>query len=78
MLQIIDEITRKVNTLDRMFTNEISIITGIEINNSNHSDNNKVEGSTNYTKTEFENSTLFKTLNFCAKSVNWNNIKYYY
>ena len=64
-----------------MFTNEISLITMIEVNNSNHSDHNKVEISTNYTTTEHERNNvkneeinIFKTLNFHTKSVNWNNI----
>ena len=46
MLQTIEEPTRIENTLDLMFTNEISLITMIEVNNSNHSDHNKVEVST--------------------------------
>merc|ERR1711962_116342 len=69
------------NTLDLVFTNEISLITSVEVNNSNHSDHNKVEISTNYITTEHERNNerneetnVFKTLNFHAKSVNWNNI----
>merc|ERR1712240_502927 len=53
----------------------------VEVNNSNHSDHNKIEISTNYTTTEHERNNerneetnVFKTLNFHTKSVNWNNI----
>ena len=53
----------------------------MEVNNSNHSDHDKIEISTNYTTTEHERNNerneetnVFKTLNFHAKSVNWNNI----
>ena len=81
MLQIIEEPTRIENTLDLVFTNEISLITSVEVNNSNHSDHDKIEISTNYTTTEHERNNerneetnVFKTLNFHAKSVNWNNI----
>merc|ERR1712240_530563 len=81
MLQTIEESTRIENTLDLMFTNEISLITMVEVNNSNHSDHNKIEISTNYTTTKLERNNerneetnVFKTLNFYAKSVNWNNI----
>merc|ERR1711977_182784 len=70
--------TRIENTLDLVFTNEISLITSVEVNNSNHSDHDKIEISTNYTTTEHERNNeetnVFKTLNFHAKSVNWNNI----
>ena len=58
MLQTIEEPTRIENTLDLMFTNEISLITMIEVNNSNHSDHNKVEVSTNYTATEHERNNV--------------------
>merc|ERR1712240_112386 len=81
MLQTIEESTRIENTLDLMFTNKISLITMVEVNNSNHSDHNKIDISTNYTTTEHERNNerneetnIFKTLNFQAKSVNWNNI----
>ena len=81
MLQTIEESTRKENTLYMMFTNVINLITMIEVNNSNHQDHSKVEVSTNYTTTEHERNNvkneennIFKTLNFHAKSINWNNI----
>merc|ERR1711929_67198 len=80
-LQIIEEPSRIENTLDLVFTNEISLITSVEVNNSNHSDHDKIEISTNYTTTEHERNNerneetnVFKTLKFYAKSVNWNNI----
>merc|ERR1711874_169426 len=82
MLQLIEEPTRKENTLDLVFTNETNLVSTIEVNNSNHSDRNKVEITTNYTTTEYdrnkvknEEDNIFKSLNFGAKSVNWNNIK---
>ena len=54
MLQTIEEPTRIENTLDLMFTNEISLIKMIEVNNSNHFSHNKVEVITNYKTTEHE------------------------
>merc|ERR1711874_660330 len=82
MLQFIEEQTRKENTLDLVFTNETNLVTMMEVNNSNHSDHNKVEITTNYTTTEYDRNNvkneeynIFKSLNFRAKSVYWNNIK---
>ena len=81
MLQMIEEPTREENTLDLMFTNEVNLVTMIEVTKSNYSDHNVIEMSTNYSITEKEKynteqseDTEFRSLNFCAKSVNWKNI----
>ncbi len=77
MLQIIEEPTREENTLDLIFTNEMSLITKIEVNKTNYSDHNIIEVSTNYTTTEHDinlvkdTSNIMQSLNFCARSVNW-------
>ena len=80
MLQVIEEPTRKDNMLDLMFTNEVSLVTMIEVTKSSYSDHDMIEMSTNYSLTKKENntenteSTGFRSLNFRAKSVNWKNI----
>ena len=48
MVQIIDELTRERNTLDLMYTNEIKIVTNIDVNKSAISDHIRVEISTTY------------------------------
>merc|ERR1712055_981626 len=57
-LQLIEESTRKNNTLDLMFTNETNLVTMIEVNNFNHSDHNKVEITTNYSTTEYNRNNV--------------------
>ncbi len=77
MLQIIEEPTREENTLDLIFTNEMSLITKIEVNKTNYSDHNIIEVSTNYTITEHsknllkDTNSIMQSLNFRARSVNW-------
>ena len=48
MLQIIEEPTREENTLDLIFTNEISLATMIEVNKTKLFDHINIEVSTNY------------------------------
>merc|ERR1711874_829257 len=48
MVQIIEEPTGERNTLDLMYTNEIKIVTNIDVNKSAISDHNRVEISTTY------------------------------
>ena len=80
MLQMIDEPTRENNTLDLIFTNETSIATTIEVNKTKISDHNCIEISTNYVIDEQPNvnelrrdpNCVLKSLNFHAKSINWN------
>merc|ERR1712179_687489 len=48
MLQVIEEPTREENTLDLLFTNEVSIITELELNKSAISDHNRIELNTKY------------------------------
>ena len=48
LVQIIEEPTRGENTLDLIFTNEVSLINDIEVNKSNKSDHCRVEISTNF------------------------------
>ena len=43
MLQVIEESTREENTLDLIFTNEVSIITKVEVNKSVISDQTSIE-----------------------------------
>ena len=81
MLQMIEEPTREGNTLDLMFTNEVNLVTAIEVNKSSYSDHDIIEMSTNYSLQEKEKcnreqseDTEFRTLNFWAKTVNWKNI----
>jgi len=81
MLQMIEEPTRKENTLDLMFTNEVSLVTMTEVTKSSYSDHDMIEMSTNYSltkkekcNTEKSEDTGFRSLNFRAKSVNWKNI----
>ena len=52
MLQIIEEPTRGGNTLNLMFTNEVSLMSRIEVNKSKYSDHNIIEVNTSYTTTE--------------------------
>ena len=81
MLQMIEEPTRKGNTLDLMFTNEVNLVTAVEVTESSYSDHDIIEISTNYSLKEREKCNReqaedneFKTLNFRAKSVKWKNI----
>ena len=82
MLQIIEEPTRLENTLDLIFTNEINLVTMIEVSKSKLSDHNLIEISTNYTtmnKYELnplreESKHMLKALNIHTKSVNRKNI----
>ena len=52
MLQMIEESTREQNTLDLMFTNEVVLVTMIEVTKSNYSDHDMIELSTNYSITK--------------------------
>merc|ERR1712055_353730 len=84
MLQIIEEKTRGENTLDLIYTNEVGLVTDIDVNKSAISDHNIIEISTNYKlkeeriqqKTEVKNYTM-TSLNFHAKEnkINWDIIK---
>ena len=47
MLQIIEE-TRGKNTLDLIYTNETSLVSDIDVNESAISDHHRIEISTNY------------------------------
>ena len=83
MLQMIEEPTHiEGNTLDLVFTNEINMVTVIEVNKSNYSDHHIIEVSTNFTTTENDstmetentNDNGLRSLNFRAKTVKWENI----
>ena len=82
MLQIVEEPTREENTLDLIFSNEISLINSIEINKSRLSDHNCIEVSTNYIideKIEIEEvgedpKCELRQLNFHAKNIDWKNV----
>merc|ERR1711874_236195 len=69
------------NALDLMFTNELNLVTMVEVTKSSYSDHDIIEVSTNYSLTEKKkcnieqsDDTGFKSLNFRAKSVKWKNI----
>merc|ERR1711984_63313 len=48
MLQVVEEETRARNTLDLIYTNEVSLVTDIDVNESDISDHHRIEISTNY------------------------------
>ena len=48
ILQMIEELTREENMLDLMFTNEVNLVTMIEVTKSSYSDHDIIEMSTNY------------------------------
>merc|ERR1712050_676069 len=48
LIQIIEEATRKENTLDLVYTNDIGIVSHIDVNTSDISDHNKIEITTSY------------------------------
>ena len=60
MLQMIEEPTRKENTLDLMFTNEVNLVTMVEVTKSSYSDHDIIEMSTNYSLTEKEKHNVEK------------------
>merc|ERR1711984_48847 len=82
LVQIIEEPTRGENTLDLIFTNEVSLINDIEVNKSNKSDHCRVETSTNFIIKE-ENMQKFhnkkdndiKEVNFHESNINWDTVK---
>ena len=71
MLQMIEEPTREENTLDLIFTNEISIATEIEVNKTKLSDHNCIEISTSYIVNEQLESNKTKDINCKLKSLNF-------
>ena len=48
MLQIIEEETRGKNTLDLIYTNETSLVSDTDVNESAISDHRRIEINTNY------------------------------
>merc|ERR1712215_301087 len=48
LIQITEEATRKENTLDLVYTNDIGIVSHIDVNTSDISDHNKIEITTTY------------------------------
>ena len=84
MLQVIEEPTRKENTLDLMFTNEPNVVTEVEVNKKWISDHSRVEVSTNYIINDQLNSnkeiddpnSKLRNLNFRAEEkIDWESIK---
>merc|ERR1711888_315934 len=82
LVQIIEEPTRGENTLDLIFTNEISLIKDIEVNKSNKSDHCRVEISTNFIikeenrqKPHNNKVTEIKDVNFQEPNIDWNKVK---
>ena len=84
LVQIIEEETRMKNTLDLVFTNEVDMITNIDVNKSTLSDHNLVELTTNI-KTEKSQNQARKNeekkekqglwdLNFHSEDIKWKEI----
>ena len=83
LVQAIEEPTRERNTLDLVFTNDISIFTHIEVTKSNLSDHNQIELSTNFKTNKrkissedpkYSGETEFWQLNFYNENVSWKTI----
>ena len=62
MLQVIEEKTRGENTLDLIYTNEVSLVTDIDVNESAISDHHRIEISTNYKLKEEYNKRLVEKM----------------
>ena len=84
MLQVIEEPTRKENTLDLMFTNEPNVVTEVEVNKKWISDHSRLEVSTNYiindqlkSNKEIDDPNFkLRNLNFRAEEkIDWESIK---
>ena len=82
MLQVVEEPTRGDNTLDLIYTNEISIVTNVDINKTVISDHSRIEISTNYKimedqiKLKANEDNTMKSLNFRAEEkIEWEVIK---
>merc|ERR1712002_845858 len=84
MLQVVEEETRGRNTLDLIYTNEVSLVTDIDVNESDISDHHRIEISTNYKikeekiqQNKSEKKDTMTSLNFHAKEnkINWDMIK---
>ena len=80
LVQAIEEPTRGKNTLDLIYTNEISMIIQVEVVKSNLSDHDRVELTTNikYRKNEEESNGNrnkkemgMKKLNYISESIEW-------
>jgi len=83
LVQAIEEPTRGKNTLDLVYTNEISMIIQVEVVKSNLSDHDRVELTTNikYRRTEEPNGNRnkkemdMKKLNYISESIEWKIIR---
>ena len=85
LVQIIEEPTRNKNTLDLVYTNEVSLFTEVEVMKSNLSDHDRIELNTNimiHKNLMNKNENLAKetencihNLNFNEKSIEWEKIK---
>merc|ERR1712030_35150 len=80
----VEEETRGRNTLDLIYTNEVSLVTDIDVNESDISDHHRIEISTNYKikqkkiqQNKSEKKDTMTSLNFHAKEnkINWDRIK---
>ena len=84
LTQIIEESTRDKNTLDLIYTNEVSMITQVETMKTNMSDHDRIELTTNIKTgnnlTESSESTIkeencLRGLNFNTENIEWEEIK---
>ena len=82
LIQIIEEPTRKKNTLDLVYTNEVSMIMQVEVTKSTMSDHDRIELTTNIKRGKIltqsierkEENCLHK-MNFNKERIEWDNIK---
>ena len=84
LVQIVEEPTRKENTLDLVFTNNVNMFTNIDVTGSSMSDHKLVELTTNIVnsvaqskkieKKEYGKDMNFWHLNFHHEDVNWINV----
>ncbi|CAL4061309.1 unnamed protein product, partial [Meganyctiphanes norvegica] len=85
LIQIIEEPTREKNTLDLIYTNEVSMITQVEVMKSNMSDHDRIELTTNIKSgnrqtrlkesRNKEKENCLRKLNFNVESIEWEKIK---
>ena len=85
LIQIVEEATRDKNTLDLIYTNELTMITHIDVMKTNMSDHNRIELTTNIKsgnnlaksnedEIKYNKSCLCK-LDFNIENIEWEEIK---
>lgn len=82
LIQLIEEPTRKKNTLDLIYTNEVSMITDVDVIKSNMSDHNRIELTMNIRNMKDikksnkgrNNENDLRKLNFNKDNIEWEKI----